>query len=297
MSRLWMETSTETTSNNNGRIHFSRRKQQRLILNAAADASTTTTTTTTTSSSSSSSSPSTRSSGSSSTYTLDGVEIRGPITPLRNFILVKVKDTLTATAGGILLPDQSKERPTEGLVLAAGPGKVHPFTAIRIPNPIQSGMSVLYGKFDGITVLYNDDSCQMIRDDDVLLYYEGLTMKLDNVIPVRDYVLLALDENPETLATTSGVVIANQVVKDDVPCEGTVIKVGEGRMASTGQLTTPPVQVGDRVKFKDYAGNDVTLDGKPYSVVKMVDILCSLNDNVQTMHDADETNNNDEAAV
>ncbi|KAG7337477.1 co-chaperonin GroES HSP10 [Nitzschia inconspicua] len=223
------------------------------------------------------------------TYTLDGEEIRGPITPLRNFILVKVKDTLTATEGGILLPDQSKERPTEGLVVAAGPGKVHPFTAVRIPNPIKEGMSVLYGKFDGKPIVYNDDSCQMIRDDDVLLYYDGITMKLNNVVPVRDYVLLELDENPETLATSSGVVIANQVVKDNLPCEGTVVKVGEGRMASTGTLTTPPVKVGERVKFKEYAGNDVTIEGKAYSVVKMVDILCSLSEQAQqAVNDAGE---------
>ena len=81
-------------------------------------------------------------------YTLDGEEIRGPITPVGNFILVKVKDTLTATAGGILLPDQSKERHTEGLVVAAGPGKIHPFSAVRIHNPIKEGMSVVYGKYD-----------------------------------------------------------------------------------------------------------------------------------------------------
>ena len=38
--------------------------------------------------------------------TLDGQEIRGPITPLGNFVLVETKDTLEATGGGILLPDQ-----------------------------------------------------------------------------------------------------------------------------------------------------------------------------------------------
>lgn len=214
-------------------------------------------------------------------YTLDGEEIRGPITPLRNFILVRVKDTLTATSGGILLPDQTKERPTEGLVIAAGKGKIHPFTAIRIHNPIKEGMSVLYGKYDGKAIVYNDDSCQMIRDDDCLLYYEGVTMKLNNVFPVRDYVLVALDEDSESLATSSGVVIASQVVADDVPCEGTVVKVGEGRLNSSGQLSPSPVSVGERVKFKDYAGNDVTIDGKPYSVVKMVDILCSLSKEAQ----------------
>lgn len=218
-------------------------------------------------------------------YTMDGEEIRGPITPLRNFILVKVKDTLTATSGGILLPDQSKERPTEGLVVAAGKGKIHPFTAIRIHNPIKEGMSVLYGKYDGKAIVYNDDSCQMIRDDDCLLYYEGVTMKLDNVFPVRDYVLVALDEDPESLATSSGVVIASQVVADDLPCEGTIVKVGEGRLNSSGELSPSPVNVGERVKFKDYAGNDVTIDGKQYSVVKMIDILCSLSKEVQSMRE------------
>jgi len=221
---------------------------------------------------------STETSSASGTFTLDGEEIRGPIKPLGNFILVRVKDTLTATQGGILLPDQAKERPTEGLVIAAGPGKIHPFTAVRIHNPIQEGFSVLYGKFDGKSLTYNEDSCQMIRDDDCLLYYEGVTMKLDNVTPVRDYVLIALDEDPDTLATSSGVVIANQVMADTVPCEGVVVKVGEGRMASNGQLTPSPVKLGERVKFKDYAGNDVSIEGKPYSLVKMVDILGTLSE-------------------
>lgn len=38
--------------------------------------------------------------------TLDGQDIRGEITPLGNFVLVRTKDTLAATGGGILLPDQ-----------------------------------------------------------------------------------------------------------------------------------------------------------------------------------------------
>ena len=93
-------------------------------------------------------------------------------------------------------------------------------------------------------------------------------------------------EDPETLATKSGVVIANQVVADDLPCEGTVVLVGEGRMTSTGELAKPPITVGERVKYKEYAGNEVTIDGKLYSVVKMVDILCSLNQEVQAMQES-----------
>ena len=87
--------------------------------------------------------------------------------------------------------------------------------------------------------------------------------------------------------------IASQVVADDVPCEGTVVKAGEGRLNSSGELSPSPVKAGERVKFKDYAGNDVTIDGKPYSVVKMVDILCSLSEEVQTLREA--TGDDDEA--
>ena len=169
---------------------------------------------------------------------------------------------------------QAKERPTEGVVLALGPGKIHPDTGVRITNPIQEGDSVLYGKFSGQPIVYNEEQCQMICDDDVMMYYDGVSMTLDNVVPCRDYVLLELAE--ESLETSSGIAIAAMVTKEDLPCEGIVAKVGEGRMASTGEVTKPPVQVGEKVKFKDYAGNDVVIVRKPYSLVQMVDMLCSM---------------------
>lgn len=209
-----------------------------------------------------------------SKYVLDGTEIRGPITPLGNFVLVKTKEMLSATDGGILLPDQAKERPSEGLVVAAGPGKLHPHTGIRIQNPVTAGKSVLYGKFDGTSLLYNEEDMQMIRDDDIMLYYEGLSMTVKNVTPCRDYVLVKLEE--EQLSTKSGIVVAAAVTKEDIPCVGIVEKVGEGRLASNGEFTPSPVAVGDRVKFKDYAGNEVKIEGKDFSVVRMVDILCAM---------------------
>jgi chaperonin GroES len=210
--------------------------------------------------------------------TLDGSEIRGPITSLGNLVLVKVKDTLTATGGGILLPDQSKERPTEGLVVQAGPGALHAVTGVFQENIIKQGMSVLYGKYDGRPVEYKGEECQYIRDDNVLLFYTGVTMKVATVTPVRDYVLIELEkESADSLKTKSGVVIAAAAMKDASPCQGRVVKTGEGRMNSRGTVTAPPVQVGEIVKFKDYAGNQVMIEGKLYTVVKSGDILCSLN--------------------
>jgi chaperonin GroES len=139
------------------------------------------------------------------------------------------------------------------------------------------------GQYDGRAIEYNGEECQVIRDDNVLLIYTGVTLRLDNVTPVRDWVLIELDSksnakgggDDNTVATSSGIVIAASVLKDNVPCEGRVVKVGEGRMSSSGTLTASPVQVGDAVKFKEYAGNDIMIEGKQYSVVKMVDILCT----------------------
>lgn len=212
---------------------------------------------------------------SSAKVTLDGETIRGPITPLGNFVLVRSKDSLSSTEGGILLPDQAKERPTEGVVVAAGPGKLHPHTGVRIHCPVKQGMSVLHGKFDGTTMTYNDETVNMIRDDDVMLYYSGVKMTEDNVVPCRDYVLVK-DDNDGNLRTDSGIVVAASVTKDLETCEGVVFKVGEGRMCSTGEFTPAPCAPGDRVKFRDYAGNPVKIDGKGYHLVRMVDVLCAV---------------------
>ena len=78
-----------------------------------------------------------------SIITLDGQEIRQEITAMNNIIFVRVKDALSTTTGGIVLPDQSKQRPTEGTVVACGPGKIHPHTGKRIINPISVGMNVV----------------------------------------------------------------------------------------------------------------------------------------------------------
>lgn len=206
--------------------------------------------------------------------TLDGKTIRGPITPLGNFVLVRTKDTLDATEGGILLPDQSQERATEGEVVAAGPGKLHPHTGVRITNPVTAGDSVLFGKFDGHDMKYNEEPVTMIRDDDVLLHYKGVRMTMENVRPCRDYVLVELTE--QKTETTSGIVVAESVMADYEPCEGLVAKVGEGRMTSKGEFSESPVKEGDRVKFRDYAGNGVKIEGVEHSLVRMVDLLCAL---------------------
>jgi co-chaperonin GroES (HSP10) len=101
-------------------------------------------------------------------------------------------------------------------------------------------------------------------------------MNLANIFPVGDYILIALDKNHKTMATSSSLVIGKQGMADNLPCVGTVVKAGEGHMASNQELTKPPVKAGQHVKFKDYSGNLVTIEGKLHTVVKMIDILFPL---------------------
>ena len=85
-------------------------------------------------------------------HSLQGKPIDGPLEPLSNFVLVKVREAAAQTLGGVVLPDQAKEKPTEGTVVACGPGKVHLDTGVKIDMPMSVGDRVLYGKFDGSKV-------------------------------------------------------------------------------------------------------------------------------------------------
>lgn len=104
--------------------------------------------------------------------------------PLQNNLLVKVKDKSMTTAGGLYMPDQAVKKPTEGVVIEAGPGRTHPYTGKCIENAVKVGESVLYGKFDGIEIKYDNMAHQLIKDDDVLLTYTGPKPTLYVTLPV-----------------------------------------------------------------------------------------------------------------
>ena len=106
-------------------------------------------------------------------YTLDDAPIGGPLEPVANYILVKIDDGIDATKGGVFLPDQAKEKPSAGIVVAAGEGKSHPDTGVVIPNPVGEGDRVLYGKFDGTSVKYCGEDHQLIKDDGALAASRG----------------------------------------------------------------------------------------------------------------------------
>ena len=66
------------------------------------------------------------------------------IKPLQDRVLVKRLDENTKTAGGIIIPDTAKEKPSEGIVEAVGPGMVTPEGKV-IPMSVKVGDKVLFG--------------------------------------------------------------------------------------------------------------------------------------------------------
>jgi len=73
------------------------------------------------------------------------------IRPLHDKVLVERVESRDKTAGGIVLPDTAKEKPTEGRVVAVGVGKTDD-EGKRVPMTVKPGDRVLFGSFAGTTV-------------------------------------------------------------------------------------------------------------------------------------------------
>ena len=203
--------------------------------------------------------------------TLDGRKIKGQVKPLNNFLLLKCADAAEETDGGILLTGKAKIQKYEGQVVSTGPGRTHPDSGLVFDMPVQAGESVVYGKFDGVELDLSGEKHILIRDDDILVKYTGDALTLDSVSVCRDNVLVFVDKSEQE--TEGGILIAKSSKSENRPSTGQVLKVGPGKMASNGELMTMDLEPGDMVKFRDFAGNEVEIEGKDYSVVKMSDVV------------------------
>lgn len=90
------------------------------------------------------------------------------IRPLQDRIIVERVEEETKTAGGIIIPDTvSKEKPQEGVVVAAGKGKVTPEGNV-LPLDVKAGDKVLFGKYAGSEIKVDGKEYLIMREDDIL---------------------------------------------------------------------------------------------------------------------------------
>jgi chaperonin GroES len=201
---------------------------------------------------------------------IDALEIEGDLTPVINNVLICVKEAESETSGGIYIPDNAKERPTEGKVVAAGPGRMHQETGVLLDMSVKVGDNVIYGKYDGSELRYNDLNHQLIKDEDVLLTYPANEEPtLANIQCTKDQILVRL---PKSEGTESGIIL-NAAADKKRPNYGTVEKTGPGRQAANGVLMTPQVFAGDSVRFRDFGGTVVKIEGVEYLVIRGPDVL------------------------
>lgn len=98
-------------------------------------------------------------------------ELTMKITPLHDRVLIKRLDEVTKTAGGIIIPDTAKEKPSEGVVEAVGNGFRAEDGKI-IPMSVKVGDKVLFGKWSGTEVKVNGETMLIVKESDILGVFE-----------------------------------------------------------------------------------------------------------------------------
>ena len=87
--------------------------------------------------------------------------------PLHDRVVVRALDQETRSPGGIVIPDNAKEKPTTGEVMAVGPGRTTD-DGINIPVTVCVGDKVLFGQYAGQKVKVNGEEVAILREEDVL---------------------------------------------------------------------------------------------------------------------------------
>jgi chaperonin GroES len=89
------------------------------------------------------------------------------VKPLADRVIVKALEPEEKTAGGIIIPDNAKEKPQKGEVIAVGPGKIAD-SGQKMPMEVKKGDKVLYGKYSGTEVTVDAEEYLIMRESDIL---------------------------------------------------------------------------------------------------------------------------------
>ena len=88
------------------------------------------------------------------------------IQPLEDRVVIAPVEETRSMRGGLYIPDTAKEKPTQGEVLAVGPGRIE--KGARIPMEVKAGDQVIYGKYSGTPYQVGDDELIILKASDIL---------------------------------------------------------------------------------------------------------------------------------
>ena len=87
--------------------------------------------------------------------------------PLHDRVVVKRIDAEEKSKGGIIIPDTAKEKPSQGEVVAVGPGARDEAGKIVAPD-VKSGDRVLFGKWSGTEVVLDGEDLLIMKESDIM---------------------------------------------------------------------------------------------------------------------------------
>jgi len=87
--------------------------------------------------------------------------------PLHDRILVRQVESQEKTKGGIIIPDTAKEKPSEGEVVAVGPGARNEAGQVQALD-VKAGDRILFGKWSGTEIKINGEDLLIMKESDVL---------------------------------------------------------------------------------------------------------------------------------
>ena len=93
--------------------------------------------------------------------------LKTSIKPLDDRVVITRTEPEVKTAGGILLPENAKEKPTQGKVLAVGPGKLLD-NGSRATLSVAAGDTILFGKYSGTEITVDGVEVIILRESDIL---------------------------------------------------------------------------------------------------------------------------------
>jgi len=89
------------------------------------------------------------------------------VKPMEDRVILKSMEAESKTAGGIIIPDNAKEKPQKGEIVAVGPGKMND-KGTRNEMTVKVGDKVLYGKYAGTEVTIDGNEYLIVRESDIL---------------------------------------------------------------------------------------------------------------------------------
>ncbi|CAI7722024.1 20 kDa chaperonin, putative [Plasmodium vivax] len=201
-------------------------------------------------------------------YKLENKIIRGPLTPLNEFVLIQKDEAYDTTEAGVFIGDTLRKNQYIGKILGVGTGAVNTKNGERVPIDVQVGDVVIFNPSDGTKLKYNDKECLLISNEEILAKINDASVEVrpNNITPFYDRVLIKL---VDTNAASSSLVIMPES-KSDKSTDGLVVAVGDGTYDSNNNKVPIDVRVNDYIKFSPFSNEscEFTYNGEKFTFVR-----------------------------